>query len=105
VKKARRTFGEIAIEEATGEDHEAGQQLLGLMIPMIKAVPTSIAPTGQPAKQKPLLKVVELGGDVSDDSTYIAYTKIGTMAAVAAGLSYFSVPFLMRVLSLAYNNN
>ena len=41
--------------------------MLGLMIPMIKAVPTSIAPTGQPAKQKPLLKVVELGGDVSDE--------------------------------------
>merc|ERR1712165_219861 len=60
------SIGELAIEEATKHDFEVGQQLVGAMIPKIRKVPKTIAPIGQPAKNKSSIENGGLGADIGD---------------------------------------
>jgi len=70
------------------------------MIPKIREVPKTLAPIGQPARHKSLIKVGGLGAGIGDDSAMIAYIKIGSMAMVSALVSYFVVPLTVRAITL-----
>ena len=88
--KRQMTFGDVAIEEAAGDNAEVGQQLVGLMIPKIRDIPRVVVPRGQLTR-----------GDGGNDSVIFAYTKIGTMAMIAAVVSYVAVPLMAKILSYA----
>lgn len=89
-EKKEMTFGDVAIEEAPDDNAEVGQQLVGVMIPKIREIPRLVAPQGQLTRSN--------GGN---DSIIFAYTKIGTMAVIAAIASYVAVPLMAKILSFA----
>jgi len=99
IEQKQISIGELAIEEAKS-DYQVGQQLIGAMIPKIREVPKTLAPIGQPARHKSLIKVGGLGAGIGDDSAMIAYIKIGSMAMVSALVSYFVVPLTVRAITL-----
>ena len=94
LEKEAKKLGEIVMEE-TEANREAGQQLVGTMIPKIQEIPRTVAPIGQPTKHKSLIKIGDLGADVGNDSAIFAYIKIGSMVLVASGVTYFVVPLMI----------
>jgi len=92
--REQKSFGQIAIEEALCGENEVGQQLEGVMIPKIKEIPKTVAPKGQPTKDKGRIR-----SDVSDDSAFYFYTKIGSSLVFAGIVTIVAVPLMIKILS------
>ena len=100
IEKNTMTFGELAIEESGEKEFETGQHLVGVMIPKIRqCIRSTVAPTGQLARRKSMIKIGDLGADVGDDSALVAYAKLGSIGVFAAVVSYIMVPMLIRVFN------
>lgn len=95
-------FGEMVISEVIkGDDevnHGVGQHLIGSMIPKVRQAPRTEAPLGQPLRKKSQSSEGGLLGDIGDDSTFTAISKLGTIALISAAVSYLTVPLLLQCL-------
>lgn len=98
IDNKKLSLGELAIQEALPVDFAVGQQLVGVMIPSLREAPKTVAPKGQAAKNKKILKIGALGSDVGNDTTITAFSKIGAMAVIAAIVSYIAVPIMVKYL-------